>query len=175
MPELHFQAVEFDDYELDPSENPRWNTLTRLWSQLQERLLVCVFPVYQEAIDRESFSELTYASRWLGTDLVSPFLKRPVLTIEDYIDHCSRQAQKWHREDERKVTTADRSKEFFDSRTRLRKQKDDEAGVTAARIAWREAIRRKKKTIAQMDEEIRTLRERFVRLRDGLETPVAKS
>lgn len=175
MAELQFEAVEFDPYELDPSESPRWNLLARVWDELQVRLSECVWPVHSIAGEREEFDSLTYISRWFGTELVSPFLKQRIVTIDEYIDHCHQQAAAWHKADHKSTASANRSKAFFESKEKKRQERLSSSAVGDARQAWRDAIRRKKETMVQMDAEIRELHDRFVRLRDGLETPVVKS
>lgn len=153
---LPMPLPEFDPYELDPSEEPRWNLLARMWSQIQTRVLATELKACKLTPQREDFLSLTYISRWFGTSLVSPFLKRPIETIDDYIAHCSAQAEKWEKEDQRQ----NRSGEFF-------KRKSGSSELDQARREWKQAIQRRKDALKLLDEDVRRCHAIFVRIRDG--------
>lgn len=175
MAELQFEVIEFDPYELDPSESPRWNLLARLWPQVQTALYSTAFESYELKDGREEFHLLPYVSRWLGTELVSPFLTRQVVTIQDYVEHCEKQALVWHNQDVASIKRVEGSAAFFETRAKLRKSKRETPEINAARLAWKAAIQERRDALVILDEKIRFLHDRFVQLRDGLETPVVKS
>lgn len=141
---------------------------------IDTRSLAFNAPAYRVKANRFDPFDPEYLLSVIG--LYSPFLFRPIFTIEDSVLHSTAICEKWQEEDSEYIDRAGIYREKWKEREEALKNTPGtrEYEVERARIAWKEAVAQRKDIVRQWDVYVAACRDRYRSLRESAASKSAK-